>query len=37
MFAGFGPLAAGAGMIFGGFAGYLIERRAQEASPEPQS
>ena len=37
MFAGFGPIGAAAGMIFGGWLGYIIGRRADAASPEPGS
>ena len=37
MFSGFGPLGAIAGMILGGLAGYLVERRARAADAKPQS
>ena len=37
MLSGFGPIGAAAGMILGGLAGYVIERRSEAASPKPVS
>jgi hypothetical protein len=34
--AGFGPIGAAGGMIIGGAAGYLLERRLQEATAKPR-
>lgn len=35
--AGFGPLAAAAGMVLGGLAGYLFERRQARRSATPSA